>query len=151
MGNRPAFPVVSSIAKKLWIKERLQEVIAQVNGFILFMFIAGRFLVLKKWERNLNLSVEASVPILLVWALLYNVPVEFWTPKGLSYIASAIGQPLFADTTTLSRKRLTFARVCIEVEAGAPMTEEINLTSGVSEDPCLDPIKIRVVYQWKPT
>ena len=37
VGNIPAFLVVSSIAKKLWIKEGLQEVIAQENGFI-FLF-----------------------------------------------------------------------------------------------------------------
>ena len=38
MGKRPAFPVVNSIAKKLWCKDGLQEVIAQANGFIFFMF-----------------------------------------------------------------------------------------------------------------
>ena len=82
-------------------------------------FITGRFLVLKKWERNHNLSAEATVSKIPVWALLYNVPVEYWTPKGLSYISSAIGKPLFADSTNLSRKRLNFARVCVEIEAGA--------------------------------
>ena len=67
------------------------------------------------------------------------MPVELWTPKGLSYIASAIGKPLFANSTTLARKRLTFARVCIEVEAGVQMAEEILLASGNSADPILDP------------
>ena len=140
--------------------------IAQANGFIFFKFssadglsaildrgpwfIAGRFLVLKRWERNLNLSAEASVTKIPIWALLYNVPVELWTQIGLSYIASAIRKPLFVDSTTLSWKRLNFARVCIEIEVGAEMIEEIDLASGASEDPCLDPIKIKVVYQWKP-
>ena len=77
MGPRPAFPVVNSVAKYLWLKDGLQEVIAQANGFIFFRFleakgvtsvlerrpwfIAGRVIVLKKWERNLNLSEEAAV------------------------------------------------------------------------------------------
>ena len=141
IGSKPAFPVVSSITKKLWINEGLQEVIAQENGFIFFLFssaqgvadildrgpwfIAGRYLVLKKWERNLNLSAEAAVTRVPVWALLYNVPVELWTPKGLSYIASAIGKPLFADSTTIARRRLSYARVCIELEAGIPLVEEV--------------------------
>ena len=166
VGKRPAFPVVSSIAKKLWIKEGIQDVIAQENGFIFFLFssaegmeaildrgpwfIAGRYLVLKKWERNLNLSAEASVTKVPVWALLYNVSVQLWTPKGLSYIASALGKPLFADSTTVARKRLNYARVCVEIEAGKQLLEEVDLASGVSEDPCLDPIKIKIVYQWKP-
>ena len=38
VGNRPAFPVVRSIAKTIWLQEGLQEVIAQDNGSIFFMF-----------------------------------------------------------------------------------------------------------------
>ena len=166
VGQRPAFLVVSSIAKSLWSKDGLQEVIAQANGYIFFKFleakgvnavlehglwfIAGRFLVLKKWEQNLNLSEAAAVTKIPIWVLLYDVPVELWTPKGLSYIASAAGTPLFADTTTVSRKRLSYARVCIEIEAGAELIEEIFLTSGTSDDPCADTIKVKVVYQWQP-
>ena len=165
VGKRPTFPVVTSIAKNIWSKFGLQEVIAQANGFVFFMFaaeegmtavlergswfIAGRFLVLKRWERNLNLSAEAKVSKLPVWALLYNVPVEYWTPKGLSYISSAIRKHMFADTITLSRRRLNFARVCVEIEARAPLIEEFALASGISEDPCHEPIKIKVVYKWK--
>ena len=40
VGKRPAFPVVASLAKSLWNKFGLQEVIAQANGFIFFMFAA---------------------------------------------------------------------------------------------------------------
>ena len=94
--------------------------IAQENGFIFVMFsavdgmktilergpwfIAGHFLADKKWERKLNLSAEASVTKIQVWALLYNVPVEFWTPKGLCYIASALGKPLFATQLLCLRR-----------------------------------------------
>ena len=162
VGPRPAFPMVSSITKKLWSKDGLQEVIAQDNGFIFFLlsaeglnttlergpwFIVGRFLVLKKWERNLNLSAEASVSKIPVWALLYNVLVELWIPKGLIYVTSALGKPLFADSTTLSRRRLSYVRVCVEIDAGAQLVEEFDLASGTSEDPSLDPIRIKVVYQ----
>ena len=166
VGHRPAFPVVRSFAKSLWSKAGLQEVIAQTNGFVFFKFstadgmlsildhgpwfIAGRFLVLKKWERNLDLTIEASVTKIPIWVLLYNVPVELWTPLGLSYIASAAGKPLFADSITLSRKRLSYARVCIEIEAGAQLIEEITLASGISEDPCSDTMKVKAVYQWIP-
>ena len=166
VGKRPAFLVVSTIAKRLWVKDGLREVIAQEQGCIFFMFsdeggmknilekgpwfIAGRFLVLKRWERNLNLTAEASISKLPVWALLYNVPVELWMPKGLSYISSALGKPLLADSATLSRRRLNYARVCVEVDAGDTLIEEIDLASGDSEDPSTDPIKINVVYQWKP-
>ena len=85
-----------------------------------------------------------------MWVLLYNVPVEYWTPKGLSYISSAIGKPLFADSTTLSRRRLNYARVCVEIEASAKLIEEFDLATGLSEDPYINPIRIKALYQWKP-
>ena len=40
VGKRQAFPAVASLAKSLWNKFGLQEVIAQANGFIFFMFAA---------------------------------------------------------------------------------------------------------------
>ena len=165
VGKRPAFPAVSAIAKRLWAKDGLREVIAQEHGFIFFVFsdeggisilekgpwfIAGRFLVLKRWERNLHMSTEATVSKLPVWALLYNVPVELWTAKGLSYMSSALGKPLFADTATMSRRRLNYARVCVEIDAGDSLIEEFDLASGDTEDPCTESIKIKVLYQWKP-
>ena len=123
--------MISSIAKKLWGKEGLKEVIAQEHIYVFFQFsnehglrsvlergpwfMAGRFLVLKRWERHLCLSAEEAVSKLPVWVLLYNVPVELWTPKGLSYISSAIAKPLFADIATMSCRRLNYARVYVEI------------------------------------
>ena len=49
-----------------------------------------------------------------------------------------------------SRRRLNYARVCIEIDAQSQLIEEFDLASGLHDDPCKDPIKIRVLYQWKP-
>ena len=50
----------------------------------------------------------------------------------------------------MSRKRLNYAQVCVEIDAGASLIKEFDLASENTEDPCQDPIKIRVEYQWKP-
>ncbi|KAL9400933.1 hypothetical protein Peur_004782 [Populus x canadensis] len=63
---------------------------------------------------NIEQHNQVKVP---VWVRLYNVPLEYWTIKGLSCVASAIGVPLHADHTTLLRKRLSYARVCVEIDA----------------------------------
>jgi hypothetical protein len=56
----------------------------------------------------------ARVP---VWVRLYNVPLKYWT----------IGGPLHADHTTLLRKRLSYARVCVEIDASKTLVKEYDL------------------------
>ncbi|KAF7134775.1 hypothetical protein RHSIM_Rhsim08G0120800 [Rhododendron simsii] len=85
----------------------------------------------------------SSVP---VWVKLYNVPLESWTEDGLSYIASYIGNPLSLDDFTQNHSRLTFARVCIEVEAA----KEIPKSFVVSILGYGEPYEIRVEVPWKP-
>ena len=77
---------------------------------------------------------------------MHNIPVEYWTEEGLSKLASAIGVPLYADHATESRKRISFARVCVEIEATRPLIEEFTLDILSQEDPFIitDSIPIRV-------
>lgn len=50
-----------------------------------------------------------------IWVQFSNVPLEFWNEEGLSYIASAVGVPLCADAAIESGKRLSYARICVEI------------------------------------
>ncbi|XP_044510172.1 uncharacterized protein LOC123228789 [Mangifera indica] len=77
--------------------------------------------------------------------LLYGIPLEYWSPKGLSYIASAIGNPLYADSITEGGTRLDFARICIEIKVDAECPESISLTLPNGES-----MLINVEYSWKP-
>ncbi|XP_044489108.1 uncharacterized protein LOC123213699 [Mangifera indica] len=69
---------------------------------------------------------------------MYGIPLEFWTPKGLSYIASAIGNPLYMDSITEKGIRLEYARVCIEIKVDSECPESISLDLPNGE------------YAWKP-
>ena len=80
-----------------------------------------------------------------VWVNLYNIPLEYWNAKGLSYIASAIGRPLYADSMTESRKRISFARICVELDVGSDLIDSFELDMGDNEV-----VFIRAEYQWKP-
>ena len=126
MGQKLPYPVVNSIAKRIWGSYGLSEVLSAENGFYLFTFdfvdratnvlerapwhMANKPLVLKCWQPNMQFFKDDLVRV-PVWVRLYNVPLEYWTIKGLSCIASAIGVPLHADRSTLLRKRLSYARV----------------------------------------
>lgn len=68
-----------------------------------------------------------------VWVNLYNIPLEYWNAKGLSYIASAIGRPLYADSMTESRKRISFARICVELDVSSDLIDSFELDMGDDE------------------
>lgn len=85
----------------------------------------GRPLVLKKWHPNITLSKEELHKISL-WVKLYRLPLEFLTPTGLSYVASAVGKPLHADKQTANRKRINLARISVEVDASEELVQEFD-------------------------
>ncbi|KAK3229882.1 hypothetical protein Dsin_001763 [Dipteronia sinensis] len=126
------FSLVNNIAMRLWGNRGLQEVLANDKGFFFFKFLddeacsnvlesglllfAGRMVILKKWHPRLILTKEtySKIP---VWVKLFNIPHELWNEEGLSHIASAVEKPLYADSLTESMKRISYARVCIEIDA----------------------------------
>lgn len=57
----------------------------------------------------------------------YGLPLEYWTSEGLSHVASAVGKPLHADSFTSYRRRIRFARVCVEVDASKTLVKEFYL------------------------
>ena len=138
IGMRLPYSAVNTIAHRLWAKEGLVEVLGHEHGFFFFRFstegglnavldrgpwlFTGRHLVLKKWFRGLRLSKEA-VNKIPVWAHLHNIPVEYWMEAGLSRLASAIGVPLYVNHATETRKRISFVRVCMEIEATKSLIE----------------------------
>ncbi|XP_028090360.1 uncharacterized protein LOC114290623 [Camellia sinensis] len=69
----------------------------------------------------MKLSKEKATKV-PVWAKFFNVPFEYWDSDGLSRIASAVGVPLFMDQLTEQGSRVSFARVCVEVEATSILT-----------------------------
>ena len=63
--------------------------------------IQNQPLIVRKWEPGLA-SLEFDMAKLPIWIHLGKVPLELFTQKGLSYIASAIGSPLYMDRITAS-------------------------------------------------
>lgn len=53
--------------------------------------------------------------------------MAFWTKTGLSYVASAVGRPLHTDKLTAIKKRISYARVCVEVEASEELVKDFYL------------------------
>ncbi|KAF5180416.1 Ccr4-not transcription complex subunit [Thalictrum thalictroides] len=106
----------------------------------------------KDWEETVvGFFLDKRLPYSMVkslvekkWKLQGQVPKYLWTPNGLASLASAIGKPLVMDKNTESRKMLTYARICIEVEAEKELPSTIPIQVG--DKSCI----IEVDYTWKP-
>ncbi|XP_039041850.1 uncharacterized protein LOC120180618 [Hibiscus syriacus] len=106
--------------------------------------VQNKPLVLRKWlHGSQKLSFDLSC--MPIWVQLYRVPLELYSKKGLSYIASAIGRPLYMDAITASKQRLEFAKVCVEIEVGSVIPDSIHvvLKDGSS-------VLIKVSVPWLP-
>lgn len=44
-----------------------------------------------------------------------------------SYIASAIGESLYAGDKTETGKRLNFAKICVEIKVDSPLLETVDV------------------------
>ncbi|KAF7127311.1 hypothetical protein RHSIM_Rhsim11G0061400 [Rhododendron simsii] len=114
------FIAVQNIAFRIWKKFGIKKVMANAQGFYFFEF---------SQEDVYKKLVEAG-PWHFGEKLL--VPLEMWNEAGLSYIASAVGVPLFADSPTETCQRLSYARLCIEVDVGVdlPNTVDVEYANG---------------------
>ena len=88
--------------------------------------IQNKPLIVRRWEPRLT-SLEFNMAKLPVWIQLGNIPLELFTQKGISYIASAIGNPLYMDRYTASQQRLAFAKVCVELGASKEVIRSIEV------------------------
>ncbi|KAL6984535.1 hypothetical protein U1Q18_052622 [Sarracenia purpurea var. burkii] len=80
-----------------------------------------------------------------VWVKLHGLPLEFWNTQCLSRIAILLGIPLFLDRATDSKQRISYARVCVEVNAGKPLKDSILVKCGGAI------VEINVEYQGLPS
>ena len=71
----------------------------------------------------------AKLPI---WIQLGNIPLKLFTKRGISYIASALGNLFYMDRINANQQQLAFAKVCVKVEASMdiPQIIEVEIHDG---------------------
>ncbi|KAK4384659.1 hypothetical protein Sango_3038600 [Sesamum angolense] len=140
LGKKPYFHHLNEFVRSIW--PAVREVKARSNGFFFFQFESvaameevieggpwlylGQPIVLQKWEPGMVLRKlkHTEVPI---WIKLRHLPVELWTSKGLSTVASGIGRPLYPDVITRACTRLDFARVCVMLNVNSKIPKHVIL------------------------
>ena len=164
LGRRLPYSLVHKAASKFWDNAGLVNTLATDQGTFYFQFessaavetvleggpwyVAGKPLILQQWTPHLSIE-KNKVFRVPVWVCFYNVPLEYWNQQGLSYIASMIGKPIQVDRMTAIRGRITYARICIEVDAKDDWITSFDLEAANPPEGS-EPITIRVEYQWTP-
>ncbi|KAJ0074991.1 hypothetical protein Patl1_34214 [Pistacia atlantica] len=165
------FHSVQCCALKLWQKYGIKEVMLNDKGFYFFKFgdevemmncledgpwlFKNRPRLLQKWQPEMELNKEA-LRLIPVWVKLFDVPLEFWSPDGLSYIArwwvNHLGMDkITEDTCRFGVSRIGFARVLVEIDAARKLSESlrIRMPNEVNDESKI--IGVRVDYQWRPS
>jgi len=106
--------------------------------------VYGRPLILRSMPEFFDFSSSPmhTVPI---WVKFSNLPLQCWSLKCLSKIASVLGKPVQSDMLTHTMSRLSYARVLVEVNllSDLPYSIDITLPNGSL-------LKQQVIYETLP-
>ncbi|KAL6561399.1 hypothetical protein OROMI_017000 [Orobanche minor] len=125
------------------------DIIHNVNGWITFIFktrgdrdmvycggpysAGGHTLLLKELPEWFKFG-EDGIRSAPVWVILPNLPLECWSAKILSRIASRVGTPLLTDKLTKTMQRIAYARVLVDVDVSKELLKFVEIidTRGIS-------------------
>ncbi|KAF8008108.1 hypothetical protein BT93_K1940 [Corymbia citriodora subsp. variegata] len=127
----------------VWLRQPLKD-----NDFRRMLLEGGPMtvarvpLTLQQWHPLLELGKDQhfSVP---VWVHLKNIPYALWSAPGISAVASILGKPLYIDQRTEQMKMISFARVCVEIEANSEQGDSVEvILNGATR-------RVDVEYEWR--
>ncbi|KAF9609634.1 hypothetical protein IFM89_017773 [Coptis chinensis] len=108
------------------------------------IFIGGRCLIIRPWTRGVE-KQRTLITTIPLWVKIHNVPKELWTDDGLGFLASKVGVPHSQDEATKLKKRIDYARVCVEVDVSAKLPDSFPIELALG-----DKRLISFEYPWIP-
>ncbi|XP_020679641.1 uncharacterized protein LOC110097546 [Dendrobium catenatum] len=160
IGQRPYYERLLAAMNKAWKLKGSFSLLSLADDFFLIKFtsaedfdlvrtggpwfLLGKPFILQQWSPKFKPKRDESGTLPL-WIKVLDLPLALWTPTGISKIASYIGVPLYVDSLTAKRTRLTFARICVQIDRNSELPDEIPMDID-GED-----FNLKVVYDWKPT
>lgn len=76
-----------------------------------------------KWTLEFDPFFES--PIAAIWCKLVGLRIHLFQRSGLFAIGGLLGTSILADHDTIAQKRLSFARICVEIDISKSPSEEI--------------------------
>nr|GFA21886.1 hypothetical protein [Tanacetum cinerariifolium] len=115
--------------------------------------VNSKHMVVQKWDHSVNLDKKEPTTLPL-WIKIMSPPLEAWSNKVMSALASRIGSPLIMDamttrTCTQGFGSLGYARVLVEATTGKRLDDHINVLYKNKDNGEQFVKKVRVEYDWK--
>ena len=89
-------------------------------------FYAAASLYMRPWIMNF-VSERDTFTSVLVWVMLYSLPLDYWQTKSLSAIGNKLGRFVKASEATRRGKYTSFARICVEMDLSGALSDEVIL------------------------
>lgn len=107
------------------------------------LMLGSRPIIVKEWVPNLCFEDEVLKEVPL-WIRLPNLSLDCWSGDSLSRIGSVLGKPLCADECTTEQKRVSYARLFVEVDITQPLVYKVQVEGEAGM------IEQQVYYEWAP-
>ncbi|XP_072058136.1 uncharacterized protein [Arachis hypogaea] len=91
--------------------------------------IEGNYVAVKLWDQEFRSSENCSGAT-LVWIRISGLPIWCYQEDAMLRVAAAVGIPVKVDLATKLAERGRYARACVQIDLGLPVTKKI-LIEGV--------------------
>ncbi|CAI9116411.1 OLC1v1017547C1 [Oldenlandia corymbosa var. corymbosa] len=99
----------------------------------------------KPWSVGMGLNFR-DVDKVPVWIQLHGLELKYWNLESLGRLASTLGYPIQADEYTITKSRVQYARILVEMVISENVPDRIVFEDEIGN------IKVQnVVYEWTPT
>lgn len=160
VGEVPIMKYLRTYIERQWTSVKDPEIFYHVEGYFVINLaneeektavlcygpytIAKKPVIVKAWKLEFSFKDEV-LKVIPLWIQLPNLALNYWGMDSLSRIGSLIGKPLFADECTTKQKRISYARMLVEVDMTKHVVYDIQI-----EDPSGKFIQQKVIYEWEP-
>ncbi|GJR43472.1 RNA-directed DNA polymerase, eukaryota, reverse transcriptase zinc-binding domain protein [Tanacetum coccineum] len=116
--------------------------------------VRNKPLFMQKWTSDIGMN-KVEPRKLPVWVKIVNVPLEAWSVKGISAMASSLGKPILMDSMTAAMCHkgigsISYARVLAEMDSEKELKNEIEIQYVDKCNNVKGNKKVQVTYDWKP-
>ncbi|KAK1360653.1 hypothetical protein POM88_045127 [Heracleum sosnowskyi] len=142
LGSNFPFKLVEEEAKRQWLHLGFVKLYVVKKGFFIFKFnselernqiLAGgpwhfkrNQIFLQPWYEGKKLE-KSGFSKLPIWIKIHDIPCSYWNTKGLSYVASGIGDPLQLDPITAKLEPLPYAKILVEAKASTTLSPVVDI------------------------
>nr|XP_025680603.1 uncharacterized protein LOC112782439 [Arachis hypogaea] len=91
--------------------------------------IEGNYVAVKPWDQEFR-SSENCFGATLVWFRIFRLPIWSYQEDAMLRVAAVVGIPVKVDLAKKLAERGRYARACVQIDLGLPVTKKI-LVEGV--------------------